>query len=414
MNDMVHCDATQEKRQSNLEALAESELARSGLRLAFPATLETRYWQDIAAERVKELRFITLWGVVLYFGLGVLLNLTIIPEPAWREVSVQLAGPSLAALAVRQLWLRDGAATVMREMGLLINCLLCTLAAILIVAVKPTDATLRDFLLAIPPISFVLIFVRLRFGHAAALFLANISVYVLSLASRPEISGDDAMFLTGFMATILLPSLLGAHTFERASRRIYLHGLLDRLRNEKLAERNTALTGLSYTDPLTGIPNRRQLDETLASFLAVPRSAGALLLIDIDMFKAFNDRYGHLAGDTCLRQIAQCLLSCLRRLDLLARFGGEEFAVLLPQATLDEAAQTAEKLRAAVQDLRFSVQDHMVNVTVSIGVAAHEALDSPEALIGAADTALYAAKRGGRNRVEIGRRIDQARKNPRT
>jgi diguanylate cyclase (GGDEF)-like protein len=316
-----------------------------------------------------------------------------------------LAGPSLIALAVRQLWMRDGAATVMRETGLLINCLLGTVAAILIVAVKPTDATLRDFLLAIPPISFVLIFIRLRFSHAVVLFLANISVYVLTLSGRPEISHDDAMFLTGFMATILLPALLGAHIFERASRRIYLHGLLDRLRNETLAEKNTALTGLSYTDPLTGIPNRRQLDETLASFLATPGSAGALLLIDIDLFKAFNDRHGHLAGDTCLREIAQCLLSCLRRFDLVARFGGEEFAVLLPQATPEEAAQTAEKLRAAVQDMRFSVQGRVVNVTVSIGVAAHEGLNTPEAFIGAADAALYAAKGGGRNQVRVARQV---------
>jgi diguanylate cyclase (GGDEF)-like protein len=403
MNEKTPSGANREKQESPLEALAESELARSGFRLAFPSALEARYWQDIASERVKELRFITLWGVVLYFGLGILLNLTVIPQPAWRAVLIQLAGPSVVALAVRHLWLRDGADTAMRETGLLINCLLCTLAAILIVAVKPTDATLRDFLLAIPPISFVLIFVRLRFGHAAVLFAANISVYVLTLSCRPEIRGSDAMFLTGFMATILMPSLLGAHTFERASRRIYLHGLLDRLRNEKLAERNTALTGLSYTDPLTGIANRRQLDETLSGFLAAPGSAGALLLIDIDMFKAFNDRYGHLAGDTCLRQIAQCLLSCLRRLDLVARFGGEEFAVLLPQATHDEAVQTAEKLRAAVQGLRFSVQGRMVNVTVSIGVAAHEGLNTPEALIGAADTALYAAKRAGRNRVHAAR-----------
>jgi diguanylate cyclase (GGDEF)-like protein len=401
MNDIAPSGAAQEKQESNLEVLAESELARSGFRLAFPSALEARYWQDVASERVKELRFITLWGVVLYFGLGVLLNLTIIPEPAWRAVSVQLTVPSLVALAVRQLWMRDGAATALRETGLLINCLLGTLAAILIVAVKPTNATLRDFLLAIPPISFVLIFIRLRFGHAVVLFLANLGVYVTTLSIRPEISRDDAMFLAGFMATILLPALLGAHIFERASRRIYLHGLLERLRNEKLAERNTALTGLSYTDPLTGIPNRRRLDETLASFLAAPGSAGALLLIDIDLFKAFNDRYGHLAGDTCLREIAQCLLSGLRRLDLLARFGGEEFAILLPQASLDEAVQTAEKLRAAVQDLRFSVQGHMVGVTVSIGVAAHEGLNTPEAFIGSADTALYAAKGGGRNQVQI-------------
>ncbi|WP_196801295.1 GGDEF domain-containing protein [Bordetella sp. FB-8] len=390
-----------EDRSSSLEALAESELAHPGFRLKFPAALEVRYWHDIAAERVKELRFILLWGAALYFGLGIVLNLTIIPNPDWRGVSIQLIGPSLAALVVRHVWLRDGCAAAMREAGLLAICLLCTLAAIFIVAVKPAPATLRDFLLAIPPTSFAMIFVRLRFRQAAILFLANIGAFVLALAGRPEVHRGDAMFLAGFMATILLPSLVGVHAFERAARRIYLHGLLERLRNEKLAASNAALTGLSYTDSLTGIPNRRQLDQALSAFLAVPGSAGALLLIDIDMFKAFNDRHGHLAGDTCLRQIAQCLGSCLQPLDQLARFGGEEFVVLLPQATSREAAQSAEALREAVQRLRFSVQGQSVGITVSIGVAAREGLDTPQALIGAADAALYAAKRAGRNRVLV-------------
>ncbi len=401
MNETVRSDAVVEDQGQSLQALAESQLAHPGFRLAFPALLEARYWQDIAAERVKELRFIALWGAVLYFSLGMLLNLGIIPNPDWRGVSIQLIGPSVAALVVRRLWLREGCPGALREAGLLAICLLCTLAAILIVAVKPAPATLRDFLLAIPPTSFAMIFVRLRFRQAAILFLANIGAYVLALASRPEIHRSDALFLVGFMATILLPSLVGVHAFERAARRIYLHGLLQRLRNEKLAASNAALTGLSYTDSLTGIANRRQLDEALSAFLALPGSAGALLLIDIDRFKAFNDRHGHLAGDTCLRKIAQCLWSSLQPLDQLARFGGEEFAVLLPQATPDEAVQTAEGLRDAVQRMAFSMQGRRVGVTVSIGVAARAGLDTPQALIGAADAALYAAKNAGRNRVRV-------------
>ncbi|OWT68881.1 MULTISPECIES: GGDEF domain-containing protein [unclassified Achromobacter] len=388
----------------DLDAMAKAELARSGFRLAFPAVLQARYEQDIASERVKELRFIVLWGASLYFILGVLLNLTIIPQPDWHGVAIQLTVPSLLAFAIRHLWLRDSTPSAIRETALLTCCLLATLAAILIVAIKPSPATLRDFLLAIPPASFVLIFVRLRFRQAAAFFVANIGVYALTLSSRPEISHDDAMFLIGFMTTLLFPALLGAHTFERASRRIYLHGLRDRLRNENLTATNAALADLSYTDALTNIPNRRQLDKTLDEFLAEPGAAGALLLVDIDLFKAFNDRHGHLAGDACLRQVAQCLQSHLRHADLLTRFGGEEFAVLLPHSMLGEAIQTAERLRVAVQDLRLAAPGQLTSVTISIGITARTGLDTAEALIGAADAALYAAKHAGRNRVEVARK----------
>jgi diguanylate cyclase (GGDEF)-like protein len=161
------------------------------------------------------------------------------------------------------------------------------------------------------------------------------------------------------------------------------------------------LTDLSYTDPLTGVANRRSLDETLSGLVMGPASTGALLLVDIDMFKAFNDRYGHVAGDACLRHVAQCLSSKLRSFDLLARFGGEEFAVLLPDARLDEAARTAERLREAVQSPHFAVEGQQVSVTVSIGIATRQGLSTPEAFIGAADTALYAAKHAGRNRVRV-------------
>ncbi len=397
---MEHSGTAHDEGEPRLDVLAESELSRSGFRLAFPEALEIRYWRDTAADRVRELRFIILWGATLYFCLGILLNLIIIQNPDWREVAVQLAVPSFAALVMRHLWLRDGVAAAMRETALLACCLFGSLAAILVVAVKPALADLHDFLLAIPPAIFVLIFVRLRFQQAVVFSLLNIIVYTLALLSRSEISGSDTTFLIGFMAVLLFPALVGAHAFECASRRIYLHGLLDRLRNEKLAAKNADLTGLSYTDSLTGIPNRRRLDEVLAVFLTAPGSSGALLLADIDTFKAFNDRYGHLAGDECLRQVAQCLSSRLRRGDLLVRFGGEEFAVLLPEAMTEEAIQTAERLREAVQALRFVVQDQQVNVTISIGIAARKGLNTAEALIGAADTALYAAKRSGRNRVQ--------------
>lgn len=384
-----------------LDVLAERELTRPGFRLSFPDVLETRYWNDIAAERLRELRFIALWGIAGYFVLGVLLNLIVIHHPDWPSVAVQLGGASVLVLAVIQLGLRESTPVTLREVALLACCLVCSVAAILVVAVKPEPATLRDYLLAIPPSSFVLVFVRLRFHQAAAFFATNLAVFALCLFRSPVLSHDDATFLIGFMCTLLLPALVGGHAFERVSRRIYLHRLLDRLRNDSLAAHNAALTGLSYTDPLTGVANRRRLDEALAELIAAPGSAGALLLIDIDRFKAFNDRHGHLAGDTCLCHVAQCLTAQLRRGDLLARFGGEEFAILLPNAALAEAERTAERLRAAVQGLHFIVQGQRANVTISIGIARRAGLSAPDALIGAADTALYAAKHDGRNRVRV-------------
>lgn len=398
---MIDSGAMYEKPVPRLAMLAEAALARSGFRLLFSPALEMRYRADIASERLREVRFIARWGLAIYLGLGVVLNLTIIKGADWKDVALQLMGSGLLVFAIIQCGLNERRAFAIREFALLAGCLICSLGAILAAAAKPSPVTLRDFLLGIPPCSFVLIFIRLRFHQAIAFFLVNISVFSLAVSSRPEISGSDDLFLVGFMTTLLSPALVGAHAYERVSRRVYLHRLLAQLRSENLAAQNATLTGLSYTDPLTGIANRRQLDESLAQFVAAPGTTGALLLVDIDLFKSFNDRYGHLAGDACLCHVAQCLAAHLRRVDLLARFGGEEFAVLLPQSDEAEALQTAERLRAAVQNLHFTVKEQQVNVTVSIGVATRVGLDTPQSLIGAADTALYAAKHAGRNAVQV-------------
>lgn len=397
---MTHPVAIKEKQEPLLNVLAQSEQTRSGFRLAFPKALEARYRRDIAAERVQELRFIALWGVACYFCLGILLNLTVIQAPEWRDVMIQLLGSSLIVLAIIHRWLRTSATVAMRENALLLCCLINSLAAILMVLAKPAPITLRDFLLAIPPASFILVFVRLRFQEAVIFFLINTGVYALAVSQRQEISHNDALFLIGFMMVLHLPALLGSHAFERALRKIYLHRLLDRLRSENLVVQNASLTDLSYTDSLTGIANRRRLDEALSALVTAPESVRALLLVDIDRFKAFNDSYGHLAGDACICHVAQCLSSHLRSVDLIARFGGEEFAVLLAETKIDAAVLTAERLREAVQNLHFSVQGQQVSVTISIGIAMLHGLDTPDSFVGAADTALYAAKHAGRNRVQ--------------
>jgi two-component system, cell cycle response regulator len=156
-------------------------------------------------------------------------------------------------------------------------------------------------------------------------------------------------------------------------------------------------------DPLTGLPNRRALDERLAQEWArVLRHGGHLSVImaDIDHFKNVNDQFGHPAGDEVLRQVARLLVEGCRESDMPARYGGEEFVVVAPEATAGAAADFAERLRTSICARPLEVHGQAVEVTASFGVADHEGLDTPEEMIQAADQALYRAKNAGRNCVK--------------
>lgn len=178
-------------------------------------------------------------------------------------------------------------------------------------------------------------------------------------------------------------------------------------RTAELKAANSALEHLATRDPLTGLHNRRSLDARLAEAHALDRRYGAsngrvhgLLLIDVDHFKRVNDVYGHPAGDAVLRQLAQMLQASVRVTDVAARFGGEEFAVLLPElAGPLEAVMAAEKIRTAVEAASFP---EVGRLTVSIGVSLAATGDADvRPLIDRADAALYEAKRGGRNAVVL-------------
>lgn len=177
------------------------------------------------------------------------------------------------------------------------------------------------------------------------------------------------------------------------------------------------LAALAATDGLTGIANRRHFDEEL--FMAWRHAARngqwlAVLLLDVDHFKGFNDRYGHPAGDDCLRTVASVIAAAIRRpRDLAARYGGEEFAVILPSTDLAGALDMAEQIRAAIQAAAIGYAANTAGVvTASIGVAAvapgARTMLETSLLVGAADLALYEAKRTGRNRVVCAPAADAA------
>lgn len=174
---------------------------------------------------------------------------------------------------------------------------------------------------------------------------------------------------------------------------------------EALQEKNRQLRELANRDGLTGLYNHRYFHEQLSKdFLRARRYHESLscILLDIDYFKKFNDTYGHQTGDIVLSTLGQVIRDSIRDSDFAARYGGEEFALVLYHADRPTAVNVAERLRQMVEHCEVRDKDHVLHVTISLGVATfpHEQISNPKQIVECADKALYKAKENGRNRVE--------------
>ncbi len=172
------------------------------------------------------------------------------------------------------------------------------------------------------------------------------------------------------------------------------------------ADAHQDLQDMALRDPLTGVFNRRALDEPLMRELKAGLRYGApacLMILDLDYFKTVNDRLGHTAGDLVLRELASLMTDTVRDVDTVGRYGGEEFAIILPHTSIEQAQPLAERLRNLIETHAFDVEDGTVRLTTSIGIAevCNPAIASVEDWVNAADTALYEAKAQGRNRVVV-------------
>ena len=213
-----------------------------------------------------------------------------------------------------------------------------------------------------------------------------------------------------FTSLVILAAAIGTAAWDKRRNRELSATNADLLDlQQQLREANALLSDLSIRDGLTNLFNRRHFDavfDTEFRRAARNKTSLAVLLIDVDNFKLYNDTYGHQQGDDCLREIARVLQEeprPRRGHDCVARYGGEEFVLVLPDANADDAQQIGESLRAAVMALGM---EHAVNggvVTVSIGVSSRtpQMGESSEPMLRDADTALYVAKELGRNRVVI-------------
>ena len=172
--------------------------------------------------------------------------------------------------------------------------------------------------------------------------------------------------------------------------------------SDRLRAANHALEELSLTDPLTALRNARYFKERLASESERARresTSFAIVMVDLDHFKEVNDKWGHEVGNLVLRHTAKIMLDNIRAGDVVCRVGGEEFMVVCPSASIDDGFGTAERIRLALVNSPFHNSEVTVNVTASFGVAQHVPGSPPQEVVDQADSALYAAKRGGRNRV---------------
>ena len=245
---------------------------------------------------------------------------------------------------------------------------------------------------------------------------------VLSTIGPGDCVGEQSVLDHGTPAALVVataPSRLAVLKAEQIWEAMYrapvialnlLRTLSERIRYDNATlrasfDRQALFEAAATTDSVTGLHNRHWMEETFARELLRCGHAGtpaALFMIDLDHFKHVNDRYGHRVGDAVLARFGELMRNALRPRDLCARFGGEEFCVLLPDIDVRKAVHAAERLRARVNDQPAQVSSELtVDYTVSIGVAGWRPGSTIAELIDAAETALYAAKRAGRNRVQL-------------
>lgn len=224
-----------------------------------------------------------------------------------------------------------------------------------------------------------------------------------SLPAGLAAAGHDNRALVAVTLVLLLSAFLAGlfcvlPLVHRQSRE---HGKLHSLART-LAARSNDMERAAHTDMLTGLSNRRYFDAALKQYLQefrkIDRPVG-LLIVDIDHFKSVNDNHGHDIGDAVLRTVSQCLLDTTRGHDVVARMGGEEFAVVAPDTGGRDLEVLAERLRAAVERLVLHVGNVRLRITTSVGLATSRGEEAPAELYKRADVNLYRAKANGRNRI---------------
>jgi len=395
----------------------EAYLAGPRGKLRFSPEIEARYHAQAVETRARH----AFWaGLVALMALNLLLLANVFSREIIAQVGTraQIADhltstiPSLGLLFLvrrsREPWAID--------LYMASGCLLVTIGALLLNHVLTPQTRLFDaFTLVLIPIAGN-IALPMSFDVAVGVSSIVAAAFSADVVARAEFSAtaQQSLILVFLAGTVL--TLVANYRFEHAERTNFLMLLRESLRNADVVRANEELSTASRTDFLTGLANRRDFDARLAEVLEASRREGRpvmALIADVDHFKLYNDRLGHLQGDKCLQSVAEAITESLRAgRGFAGRFGGEEFAIVLPGVDAGRAGPILEDIRASVAARRIAHpglgKDRFL--TISIGAASMNPAYPEDAasLLGRADEALYRAKRGGRDRAEIDLRAEEA------
>ena len=376
--------------------MLEAYMSRVHKRLRFPEEIEALYDQQMDSYRRKVMARGVL-PTVLVYNTFLIADILLVPQTALIAAILHFALVTPAIFVAAFLYSKAPNRTFREVVRSLIPFMMLVQIMYIYAQNSGTGADQYQYLAVM---TVIYMNITLRFGYrlavASTLIMMAVYLAVLLIAHSPfevKLTGASMMVAGAYL------TLIANRRMEQDVRFGFLRRLQDQLKREGAEE-------VSKRDPMTGLANRRALDEVVAKLWADNTQDDALtavVMIDVDYFKAFNDRYGHSAGDTCLKQVARTIVSELRNeKDLAVRFGGEEFLLLLPRTDMNEAVRVAERLRRQIEKVAIPHEELGPQgvVTASLGVAAGPvSAHSFSEMLSAADAALYAAKRNGRNQV---------------
>ncbi|MDR9803153.1 GGDEF domain-containing protein [Rhizobium hidalgonense] len=371
---------------------------------------EERSWRQTA----KIIRSWMIW-VAFVDVLTLALNALLLP----RQVALAMVAPACllppAAILTAIIWSKPRAATL-QHVSLLAGMCLILLSVALVGVFAGGEFYERHLSIMLFVATSAITIFSVPLAWTVAIACYALCLYFVLQWHNPILDAGSVVAATLFFSCGIIAIVVARRTMNILAQKTFLLDCRDQRRVAELADANARLERLARTDPLTGIANRRWMMETLEGLWRNGRESGvvAMLMCDIDHFKALNDKLGHGEGDRCLVKVAGIIQSCVRAdRDLVSRHGGEEFLIVLPDVDEDDAIAVAKRIRESVEAAALPNPSSGVgpSVTLSVGVALKSALDTDISLANLqheADMALYRAKEAGRNQVCVFHRPNQA------
>lgn len=375
----------------------DAELAKGAKWLRFPTDIEREYDRETGPRKVVQLTMSALVGIILY-NLFLIADSMLMSDVFHLAVIARLLVVTPVSILI-YIILQESRLARYRNLLAALNLIICfsTTAWLLVISEDPDKVIYNQGAILI--LFYACLIQRIEFWYSVATVLICNLIFAVSVALQGLASGEIIFSIQITIVTGSAFILYAAYMMEREQRLLYLLTLRERLRA-------TTMEGISNRDALTGLLNRRALDSHLAGLdhdRPGWRDSHAVIILDIDHFKIFNDKLGHIAGDRCLKEVADLILATLGDGDGRAfRYGGEEFLLLVNEVDLCGAIALAERIRAALEAKAIPHPGSPTGsvVTASFGVSrAEHASSPPDDMISRADRALYAAKNHGRNRV---------------